>query len=184
MIDLFEAAASVQSFCDAQGWRSCFIGGLAVQRWGEPRVTRDVDLSLLAGFGDNSAMVAKLLGAFYPRIADVQRLAREGRVVLLKTGNGIGIDVSLAGLPFEERMIDRASDFEFTPGSRFRTCSAEDLIVMKLFAARPIDYQDARGVVARQGSRLNWNIVESEIEPLAEIMERPALRAEVAKLRN
>ncbi|HEV8037874.1 MAG TPA: hypothetical protein VGP62_03355 [Bryobacteraceae bacterium] len=51
MIDLFEAARQLQVFCDQQGWRFCFIGGLAVQRWGEPRVTRDVDLTYLRASG-------------------------------------------------------------------------------------------------------------------------------------
>jgi len=50
MNGLFSAARQLQEFCDAQGWRSCFIGGLAVQRWGQSRLTGDVDLTLLAGF--------------------------------------------------------------------------------------------------------------------------------------
>ena len=49
---LFETAHEVQEFCDARGWQSCVIGGLAVQYWGEPRITRDVDLTLMTGFGD------------------------------------------------------------------------------------------------------------------------------------
>jgi hypothetical protein len=57
MIALFEAAKQLQDFSDCQGWRSCFIGGVAVQRWGEPRVTRDVDLVLLAGQGSTSEPV-------------------------------------------------------------------------------------------------------------------------------
>ena len=28
------------------------MGGVALQRWGEPRLTQDVDLTLLTGFGD------------------------------------------------------------------------------------------------------------------------------------
>ena len=43
-------AAGLQNFCEARDWRFCFIGGLAVQRWGEPRGTIDVDLTLLSGF--------------------------------------------------------------------------------------------------------------------------------------
>lgn len=39
------AAGEMQGFCQQQGWRSCFIGGVAVQRWGEPRLTQDVDLT-------------------------------------------------------------------------------------------------------------------------------------------
>jgi hypothetical protein len=36
---LFAAALEIQQFFNAHGWRFCFIGGLAVQRWGEPRLT-------------------------------------------------------------------------------------------------------------------------------------------------
>src|SRR5690349_15334238 len=57
MIDLFETARQLQAFCDGQAWRSCFIGGVAVQRWGEPRLTRDVDLTLLTGFGGEAPFI-------------------------------------------------------------------------------------------------------------------------------
>jgi len=46
---LIKIAADLLDFCQAESWRACVIGGLAVQRWGEPRLTRDVDLSLLTG---------------------------------------------------------------------------------------------------------------------------------------
>lgn len=61
MIDIFEAARDLEAFCDAQGWQSCFIGGVAVQRWGEPRVTRDINVTLLTGFGHEALFIEKLL---------------------------------------------------------------------------------------------------------------------------
>ena len=51
MTPLLHAAADLQQVCEAQGWHYCFIGGLAVLRWSEPRETVDVDLSLMTGFG-------------------------------------------------------------------------------------------------------------------------------------
>jgi hypothetical protein len=42
VIELIRAASDLQALCEAEGWRFCFIGGLAVQRWGEPRETVDV----------------------------------------------------------------------------------------------------------------------------------------------
>jgi hypothetical protein len=68
---LFNAALRIQQFCDAEAWRSCIIGALAVQRWGEPRLTLDVDVSLLTGFGTEAAFVDRLLTAFTPRITQV-----------------------------------------------------------------------------------------------------------------
>ena len=51
MNPIFAAALEVQAFCQARGVRFCFIGGLALQRWGEPRLTQDVDLTVISGFG-------------------------------------------------------------------------------------------------------------------------------------
>ena len=42
---VLRAAEEIQAFCQQRGWPFCFIGGVAVQRWAEPRLTQDVDLS-------------------------------------------------------------------------------------------------------------------------------------------
>ena len=66
MNEVIRAAAELQSVCIAQDWRFCFIGGLALQRWGEPRETVDVDLTgseaLLAFRISTEHFVAHLLG--------------------------------------------------------------------------------------------------------------------------
>ena len=53
MLESYRAATDLQDRCRASGWRFCVIGGLALQRWGEPRETIDVDVTLLTGFGRN-----------------------------------------------------------------------------------------------------------------------------------
>lgn len=184
MIDIFAAAVGLQAFCDRQGWRSCFIGGIAVQRWGEPRVTRDVDLTLLTGFGDEAEFVDPLLGEYSGRIPDAREFAIRHRVLLLRSEDGVGIDISLAALPFEERIVENATSFIFGPDLEVRTCSAEDLVVMKLFAARAIDLRDATGVVARERDRLNWTYVEEQLAPLAEAKPGVNIMRELSRLRE
>jgi predicted nucleotidyltransferase len=66
---LFEAAWEVQQFMQARGWPFCIIGGVAVIRWGAVRMTQDVDLSLLTGFG-GSAEDLIVLKAFADRPKD------------------------------------------------------------------------------------------------------------------
>lgn len=51
LVDLLAAAVEVQRLCERHGWRFCFIGGIAIQRWGNPRFTVDVGLTLLSGYG-------------------------------------------------------------------------------------------------------------------------------------
>jgi len=181
---LFEKARLLQEFCDRQGWRYCFIGGIAVQRWGEPRVTRDVDLTLLTGFAHEQPFVSALLAEFSPRRPDAAAFALRNRVLLLKTKDEIGIDVSLGALPFEESAVERASDFTFPPGIVLRTCSAEDLVVLKVFASRAIDIRDAEGVVLRNYKTLEWRYIEEQLTPLAELKEEPELLATLARLKK
>ena len=182
MNGLFQAALEVQGFMQRQQWRFCIIGGLAVLRWGEPRLTQDVDLSVFAGFGSEEPFIAALLEAFPARIPDAARFALHNRVLLLKTSLGVAADISLAGLPFEERVMERASDFAFTPDCVLHTCSAEDLIVYKAFAARPKDWLDVEGVVARQRVGLDPESILRELEPLALAKEAPEVMARVRKL--
>jgi hypothetical protein len=184
MINLFEAARQLQIFCDGQGWRSCFIGGLAVQRWGEPRVTLDVDLTVLTEFGEEGRFIDALLAAYPRRIQDAREFAHRHRVVLLRTPDGVGIDVSLGALPFEERVISRATLFSFGPRLDIRTCSAEDLIVLKLFASRPLDIRDAEGVAVRQTGQLDWPYIEEQLRPLAEVKDDPGILSTLARLRK
>jgi hypothetical protein len=181
---VLEAARQLQDFCDGHGWRSCLIGGIAVQRWGQPRVTLVVDVALLTGFGDEDTFVAALIAEYSARIKDAAVFARRSRVLLLQTAEGVPLDISLGALPFEELVVQRASLYAFEPGLELRTCSAEDLIVLKLFASRPLDIHDAKGVVIRHGKALDWPYIEVRLQPLAEAKEAPEIMATLAWLKG
>ncbi|MGA3265215.1 MAG: nucleotidyl transferase AbiEii/AbiGii toxin family protein [Verrucomicrobiota bacterium] len=173
MNKVFAAAAELQRFCDQRGWKFCFIGGVAVQRWGEPRLTRDADLTLLTGFGDEEKFAAALLQKFIPRRADALEFALTRRVLLLQTASDVPLDIAFGGLPFEENSIRRASAFVFPTGESLTTCSAEDLIVHKVFAGRGIDWFDVDGILARQKGKLDFDLVRRELKPLLELQEQP-----------
>ena len=100
MSPILEAAVELQAFCSSRGWRFCFIGGIVVPRWGEPRTTADADLTLLTGFGNEEAFVDPLLAAFRARVDGARELALSRRVVLIEASNTVGLDVTLSALPF------------------------------------------------------------------------------------
>ena len=137
MRDLFLLADEIQSFCQDRGWRFCFIGGIALQRWGEPRLTGDVDLTILTGFGNEAGYVEELCGGFAGRVADAAEFALRNRVLLLQSEKGIPIDISLGALAFEERVVDRATVYRFLDDVRLNTCSAEDLVVLSICRSFP-----------------------------------------------
>ena len=172
---VIHAAAELQDVCESEHWRYCFIGGLAVQRWGEPRETVDVDLTLVTGFAGEARFVSALLAHFEPRIEHAEDFARANRVLLLRTSSGVGLDIALGGLPFEELAVSRSSIFTFPPDVPLRTCSAEDLIVLKAFADRPKDWVDIDGILIRQRGTLDWDHIRRQLAPLVELKEAPEI---------
>ena len=168
MKSLFLAAAELERFLAEQGWRYCFIGGIALQRWGQPRLTNDVDVTLLTGFGNEALYVDALLGRYQARIPESRAFALAHRVLLLQSSDGIPIDVALGGIAFEEQAVARATRYEFLPGMSLLTCSAEDLIVLKAFANRPRDWGDVETIIGRQQARLDWRYIFQQLEPLCQ----------------
>jgi len=69
--------------------------------------------------------------------------------------------------------VNRSSLFRYPPGVELRTCSAEDLVVMKAFAGREKDWVDVSGILARQGSKLDWPYIRRELTPLVALKGTP-----------
>jgi hypothetical protein len=178
---IFAAALEVQAFCRARRWKFCFIGALAVQRWGEPRLTQDVDLTVVTTFGSEEPYVAAFLNYFDGRIPDAREFALQNRVVLLRSTSGVPIDVALGAMPFEQRAADRASDYAVQDGVALTTCSAEDLVILKAFAGREKDWLDIEGIAVRQAGRLDEHLIWTELTPLLELKEA---REAAARLRG
>ena len=175
MNGLFEAAKEVCDFMTARRWRFSLIGGLAVQRWGEPRATLDADIVLLAGLGgEEEIYVTAILERFASRIPEARQFALTRRVLLIRASNGKDVDITLGALPFEEEMIRRAAPVEFAPELRLPCCTAEDLFIMKAFAARPRDWLDAESIVNRQ-TRLDRDYILRHLAELCELKEAPEI---------
>jgi hypothetical protein len=182
--DVLAAAVELQAYCEERRWRFCFIGGLALLRWGEPRHTADADLTLITGYGREDPFILGLLDRFAARIADAAQFAREHRVLLLRSRHGVGLDISLGALPYEEIVVARSSEFTYQPGIRLRTCSAEDLIVLKAFAGRGQDWVDVERVIIRQSRRLDWDYITTQLTPFAELKGEPAILEALARRRR
>ncbi len=184
--DVLDAALRLQKFCRSKGWRFCFIGGLAVQKWGEPRVTDDVDLTLFTGLGTEAPFIDALLALDWlePRIPRAREFAQVRRVLLLQTKGGVGIDIAMGAFPFEEEAVRRGQEVALLPGRVLRLCTAEDLIVFKTFAARSQDWRDVEMTIVRQGDdALDWRYIHEQLRPLLELKEAPELFEQLETLR-
>ena len=184
MKPLFLLAAELERYFQERQWRYCFIGGIANQRWGQPRTTIDVDITLLTGLGTEETYVDELLSSYSARVPDPKLFALQNRVLLLRSSDGIGIDISLGMIAFEEKIVTRASRYEFLPGLSLLTCSAEDLIILKAFADRVQDWFDIEGILLRQKGLLDWNYILTELTPLVTLKETPDILTRLQHLRS
>ncbi|MFH1719388.1 MAG: hypothetical protein ABIF19_18710 [Planctomycetota bacterium] len=184
MKSLFHMAAGLDKTLAARGWRYCFIGGIALQRWGQPRLTNDVDVTIIADAGEETRYVDELLSLYRGRLPDARDFALEHRVLLLASDDGIPIDIALGGIAFEELAVSRATRYEFLPGLSLLTCSAEDLVVFKSFADRPRDWADIETVLVRQQGKLNWTYILEQLQPLCQFKEAPEIVGHLLRLRD
>jgi len=145
---LLQAIGAVTSWLRDADVPGAIIGGVAASLLARPRVTKDVDL--VVALPDDELPRFLALGKHYgitPRTADAVDFAKVSRVLLLRhEPSGIEIDLSLASLPFEREVIERAVERTIR-GVAFRVATAEDLIVMKAIALRPRDVADIEALL-------------------------------------
>lgn len=179
---LWQTAVELQRYLDSQKLAFSFIGGIALQRWGEPRMTSDVDATVVVPFGSERAVATEILKRYQSRIDDPISFATQARILLLQDLQGNRIDLSIGGMPFEERMLERASYWNVLGKNQIRTCSAEDLVILKAFASRPQDWIDIKNVAIRQAARLNRSLILEELTPLVELKEAPEILVQLEQL--
>ena len=169
------AALEVHEFFQNIGAEYAIIGGMAVQFWGEPRFTQDIDLTVSAPLDGLEEFVQRILDVFTPRIEDALTFAKKNRIVLVEASNNYPLVIAL-GLPgYEDEVMRRTVEYELSPEKVVLLCSAEDLVVHKAVAGRAQDIHDIEGIVFRQGKKLDIEYIRLWLSEFATITNNPDL---------
>ncbi|MFQ5865318.1 MAG: hypothetical protein ACE5IW_08840 [bacterium] len=171
MILPYEAVKEVQEFLTAQEIPYVVIGGIAIQRWGDRRLAKDVALTLLVSPEETERITSLLTQRFIPRVHKVHQFVQSTRVLPVTASNGCEVDFSFALPGYEEFLLERSVVFEPSQGVTIRICSAEDLIIHKAVAGRPQDIADIRGVLNRHGDNLDVAYIRLWLEDFSLILE-------------
>lgn len=119
------------------------IGGQAVLIYGEPRITRDIDLTL----GINTDRLPDILPileevALRALPQDLEAFVRETMVLpAIHDNSGIRVDFIFSISPYESNAIGRSRKIRILDQD-VRFASLEDTIILKIFAGRPRDLED------------------------------------------
>jgi predicted nucleotidyltransferase len=170
-MSIFEAAVEVASVLEEQKIPYAVLGGVALQHWGEPRTTQDVDIVVLVPSDEEEPFLKRVLSRFQPRIPDALSFAKRHRVLLIATAGAIPIDLSL-GIPgYEEEVMRRASGVSFAGLPPVRVVSPEDLIIHKCVAGRARDIEDIQRVLIRQQLKVDLHYIRKWLRAFAPIVD-------------
>lgn len=156
------------------------IGGLANARWGHPRATLDIDITVWAPDREIKTILALLQKDYTPLVENPLEFIAKTRVLPVKTRDDQRIDIIFGALPFERSAIDRAVKVPI--GSiTVNFCTPEDLILLKIISDRSKDNEDVHGVLAFQKEKLDFDYLEPRIAELALLLEKPGIRRQWEK---
>lgn len=161
------------------------IGGQAVLAHGEPRLTEDIDLTL-AATPERTADLVAVCGALglTPIPSDVSAFVAETFVLPARhVLTGFRVDFIFSSTSYERSAIGRAVLIAIA-GESVPFAAAEDLVIHKLFAARPRDLEDVAGIVRRSGATLDWEYLRRCADDFASVPGREAMPAMVAALQR
>jgi len=126
------------------------IGGQAVLLYGEPRLTRDIDVTLGIGV-DELARIKKVLPAMGLKVLVKKDQEFVKRTMVLPTKDresDIRVDFIFSFSPYERQAIGRARDVKI--GRTIVTfASLEDVVIHKVISGRPRDLEDIRSILVK-----------------------------------
>jgi len=126
------------------------IGGQAVLLYGEPRLTRDIDITMGIGV-DGLAKVKKIISIIGLKgLVEKEKEFVERNMVLptIDQKSGIRVDFIFSFSPYERQAIERAKDIQLGR-SLVRFASLEDVVIHKVIAGRARDFEDVKSILLK-----------------------------------
>lgn len=153
------------------GGRWFLFGAQAVNVWGSPRLTADVDVTVFLNPRNPTEFVSDMdASGFGLRVEDVEEFVTRTSVLpFVHRRTRMPLDIVLAGSGLEEQFADRARQVD-VGGVEVPVLSPEDLLVAKILASRPKDLEDAAGVIRARQRPLDLDLVRSLLAELEEAL--------------
>ncbi len=155
------------------------IGGQALLLYGEPRLTKDIDITLGIGVDEIERLKRILVGTrIRVLVKSPEEFARRTYVLPTQDSrSGVRIDFIFSEFAYERRAIQRAQKVKI--GKTYVSfASVEDLIIHKILARRPRDLEDVESILKKH-AQVNFRYIVRWLRKLELTLDQkllPALR--------
>jgi hypothetical protein len=95
--------------------------------------------------------------------------------------NEVIVDFLLAVPGYEEQIIERAVRRDLNSFSAW-ICSAEDLIIQKIYSGRGKDWPDIEALLIAQDGKLDEAYINNWVAQFAEVLEKPEILVQYRQL--
>jgi hypothetical protein len=141
------------------------IGGVAINYWGQPRATGDVDVALSVSMDLSTKITKYMSRGGWNLVGGPGQIKKTGVYLSqyakeLDGGGILGVDIFFAMNDWQRLALSRRSRVTFSGQSHW-VASAEDLVLYKLIANRGKDIGDVDNVLDNQYSSLDMQYLES-----------------------
>ena len=186
--DVTGLLAALTSELDRRGLNFMLIGGQAVLLHGLPRFTADVDVTLAVGPAALPELRASCqalgLAPVTPASESVEAFVRRTFVLPARhAATGVRVDFIFSTTGYEAKAVARAKRIPLG-GVLVPFATAEDLLIHKLFAGRPRDFEDAEGIARRQAGVLDWTYLGRWVAEFAKVPGREGMPAALERLKS
>lgn len=149
------------------------IGGQAVLVYGEPRFTKDIDVTLGAGVERLEEVLQLVVGLGWKVLTPTPAEFVQKTMVLpcQDPASGVRLDLVFSFSPYERQAMDRVRRIPFS-GKEVCFASPEDLVIHKVVAGRPRDLEDIR-VVQLKNPGMDRIYIEKWLKEFEKALERP-----------
>jgi predicted nucleotidyltransferase len=152
------------------------IGGQAVLLYGEPRATKDIDVTLDTG-PERLQEILNMAGDLNWKI-----LVKDPSAFVTKTfvlpcqdlKTGIRIDLIFSFSEYEHQAIRRAKRIQVGEAI-VKFASVEDIVIQKVIAGRPRDLEDVKIILAKN-PEIDEPYIRSRLIEFSESLEQPFLK--------
>lgn len=160
------------------------IGGQAVLLYGEPRLTKDIDITVGAGVESFQTLLSISNKLKLKILVDspIDFMKQTFVLPTIDEASGFRVDFIFSYTIYEHQAIKRAVTKEIE-GSKIKFASLEDLIIHKIFAGRSRDKEDIRNILLKN-SDFDRSYIIKWLEEFDKSLSSRSLKTEFEEILN